>query len=62
MLNFFVDTDDDDDIKLPSNVTKRGMYEWYFLDLGYVANASGKGGSYGKVSDYNPRITVDGSD
>ena len=40
-LTQIVIKDDDDDSELPSNFTKRGMYERWCLDRGWVAKARG---------------------
>jgi hypothetical protein len=44
--------DDDSDIELPSNFTKRGMYERWCLDRGWIAKAKGGRCSYGKLKEF----------
>ena len=49
--------DGDDDVELPSNFTKRGMYERWCLDRGWVVKARGGNGSYGRIAKYETRKT-----
>ena len=54
--------DDDDNVELPSNFTKRGMYERWCLDRGWVAKARVGNGSYGRIAKYETRKTQEGTD
>ena len=54
--------DGDDDVELPSNFTKRGMYERGCLDRGWVAKARDGNGSYGRIAKYETRNTQEGTD
>ena len=56
------DDDDDDDVELPSNFTKRGMYERWCFDRGWVAKVRGGNGSYGMIAKYETRKTQEGTD
>ena len=46
------DDDDDDDIEIPSNSTKQGIYELCWFDRGWLSQAKGGRGCYGKVANF----------